>query len=82
MLSVGSESITEIPVYLLMGGFHLAGKSDAEIRTIIKRLKSLGVRKVAPSHCTGDRAIHLFREEWKDDFLEGGLGAVIEVPFK
>lgn len=69
-------------IYLLMGGFHLGGKSDAEIRTIIKRLKSLGVRKVAPSHCTGDRAIQLFREEWKDDFLEGGLGAVIEIPFK
>lgn len=67
-------------VYLLMGGFHLGGKSDAEIRTVIERLKAVGVRKVAPSHCTGDSAIHLFREEWKANFLEGGLGSVIEVP--
>ncbi|MEJ2653272.1 MAG: MBL fold metallo-hydrolase [Gammaproteobacteria bacterium] len=66
--------------YLLMGGFHLAGRTDAEIRAIIKRLKALGVRKVAPSHCTGDNAIRLFRDAWQDDFIEGGLGAIIEVP--
>jgi 7,8-dihydropterin-6-yl-methyl-4-(beta-D-ribofuranosyl)aminobenzene 5'-phosphate synthase len=30
-------------IYLLMGGFHLGGKSDAEIRAIIDRLKALGV---------------------------------------
>ena len=67
-------------IYLLMGGFHLGSKSDPEIRAIIKHLKALGVKKVAPSHCTGDNAIRMFRDEWTDDFIEGGLGAVIEVP--
>ena len=67
-------------IYLLMGGFHLASKSDAQVRKIINRLKALGVKKVAPSHCTGDNAIRMFREAWADDFIEGGLGAVIEVP--
>lgn len=67
-------------IYLLMGGFHLGGSSHAEIEAIIKRLKALGVSKVAPSHCTGEIAIRLFREAWTDDFIEGGLGAVIEVP--
>ena len=67
-------------IYLLMGGFHLGGRSDAEIRAIIQRLKALGIRKVAPSHCTGDNAIHMFRDEWTGDFIEGGLGAVIKVP--
>lgn len=28
-----------------MGGFHLGGRSDAEIRAIIQRLKALGIRK-------------------------------------
>jgi 7,8-dihydropterin-6-yl-methyl-4-(beta-D-ribofuranosyl)aminobenzene 5'-phosphate synthase len=66
-------------IHLLMGGFHLGGRSDTEIRAIIARLKALGVKKVAPSHCTGDTAIHMFREAWQEDFIEGGLGAVIEV---
>lgn len=67
-------------IYLLMGGFHLGGSSDTEVRAIIERLKALGVQKVAPSHCTGDRAIRLFHEAWAEDFIEGGLGAVISVP--
>jgi len=67
-------------IYLLMGGFHLGGRSDAEISVIINRLKALGVRKVAPSHCTGDNAIRMFRGAWGDNFVEGGLGAVIHVP--
>lgn len=68
-------------IYLLMGGFHLGGASDTDIRTIIQRLKTLGVKKVAPSHCTGDKAIALFRQQWQDNFIEGGLGAVIEIPW-
>ncbi|MBE9573443.1 MAG: MBL fold metallo-hydrolase [Proteobacteria bacterium] len=67
-------------IYLLMGGFHLSSKSDDEIRAIIKHLKVLGVKKVAPSHCTGDNAIRMFRDEWTNNFIEGGLGAIIEVP--
>jgi 7,8-dihydropterin-6-yl-methyl-4-(beta-D-ribofuranosyl)aminobenzene 5'-phosphate synthase len=67
-------------IYLLMGGFHLSGRSDDELHAIVRRLKALGVRKVAPSHCTGDSAIRMFRNEWGDDFIEGGLGAVIAVP--
>ena len=68
-------------IHLLMGGFHLGGSSNAEIQAIIRRLKVLGVTKVAPSHCTGDNAISMFRAAWGEDFIDGGLGAVIEVPF-
>ena len=68
------------PIDLLVGGFHLGNQSEAEIGSIIRRLKNLGVRRVAPSHCTGETAIRLFRDAWKDDFVESGLGAVIEVP--
>ena len=67
-------------IYLLMGGFHLLDKSKDEILRTIHALKRLGVRKVAPSHCTGDEATGLFRKSWGEDFVEGGLGAIIELP--
>ena len=41
---------------------------------------AMGVKKVAPSHCTGEKATAMFREAWGDHFLEGGVGAIIEVP--
>jgi 7,8-dihydropterin-6-yl-methyl-4-(beta-D-ribofuranosyl)aminobenzene 5'-phosphate synthase len=67
-------------IHLLMGGFHLLGRGADRNRATIAALRRLGVRKVAPSHCTGDEAIALFREAWKDDFIDGGVGAVIELP--
>jgi len=66
-------------VYLLMGGFHLGGMASEQIQQIIRALKMLGVKKVAPSHCTGDRAMGMFRDAWGEDFLEGGAGTIIEV---
>lgn len=67
-------------IYLLMGGFHQLGRDPEQNRATITALRQLGVRKVAPSHCTGDAAIALFREHWGSDFLEGGCGAIIELP--
>lgn len=66
-------------VYLVMGGFHLGGKTNAQIQEVIHSFKELGVEKVAPSHCTGEKAMVLFRENWGENFLEGGAGAIIEV---
>lgn len=66
-------------VYLVMGGFHLEGQPPDELQRVAEELKKLGVKKVAPSHCTGDAARKLFRELWGQDFLESGVGAVIEV---
>jgi 7,8-dihydropterin-6-yl-methyl-4-(beta-D-ribofuranosyl)aminobenzene 5'-phosphate synthase len=67
-------------ISLVMGGFHLGGKTRSQIRATIDALKGLGVKRVAPSHCTGEMAMALFREAWGEGFLEGGAGAVIEVP--
>lgn len=67
-------------IQLLLGGFHLGGRSTAENRATVTALRDLKVRKVAPSHCTGDEAIALFRAAWGEDFVAGGCGAVIEVP--
>jgi 7,8-dihydropterin-6-yl-methyl-4-(beta-D-ribofuranosyl)aminobenzene 5'-phosphate synthase len=66
-------------VYLVMGGFHLADMSEDQISSILRDFRRLGVRKVAPSHCTGERAIAMFAAEYGDDFLRTGAGSVIRV---
>ena len=72
--------MSDVEVYLVMGGFHLAGMSNSQVRETISALKELGVKRVAPSHCTGEKAIAFFKEAWGDNFLEGGVGAIIEMP--
>jgi 7,8-dihydropterin-6-yl-methyl-4-(beta-D-ribofuranosyl)aminobenzene 5'-phosphate synthase len=66
-------------VILVLGGFHLGGASESHIRQVIKEFKRLGVVQVAPSHCTGDQAIQLFREAYGEDYIRIGVGAVIEI---
>lgn len=67
------------PVYLVMGGFHLEGQSQADIAAIVKEFRRLGVQKVAPSHCSGGGAVLQFKEEYGDDFLMAGAGRVITI---
>lgn len=66
-------------VYLVLGGFHLAGASDFELKSIIDNFRKLDVQKVAPCHCSGDNCRELFRQEYKDDFIENGVGEIIEI---
>ncbi|MEJ2069041.1 MAG: MBL fold metallo-hydrolase [Syntrophobacterales bacterium] len=68
-------------VYLVMGGFHLAGQTQGELHWVANELKKLGVKKVAPSHCTGDAARKLFQELWGQNFIESGVGANNELRF-
>jgi 7,8-dihydropterin-6-yl-methyl-4-(beta-D-ribofuranosyl)aminobenzene 5'-phosphate synthase len=66
-------------VYLVLGGFHLFGASDSELKIIINDFKKLGVQKIAPCHCSGDRCQELFKEEYKENFIENGVGKIIEI---
>jgi len=35
--------------------------------------------KVGATHCTGDEAIQMFREEWGNNFVELGVGRKISI---
>jgi len=66
-------------VYLVLGGFHLGGASQRQVERIIADFRQLGVQKVAPCHCTGDRAMRVFAEKYGEDFIRVGVGCVITI---
>ena len=72
-----ARQMTGRPIEAVLGGFHLLQTGDAELARIIGRFKELGVARVGASHCTGDRAIAMFREAYKDRFIELGAGRVL-----
>lgn len=74
------EITGEDKVYLVMGGFHLLGKSSSRLTEILKEFRRLSVQKVAPCHCTGDEARRMFKKEYGEDFIECGLGVRINLP--
>jgi len=63
------------PIHAVLGGFHLASKSAAEVKKIIAEFKRLGVTHVGPCHCTGEKAIRQFKAEFREGFIR--VGAVV-----
>ena len=72
-----AREMTGRPIAAVLGGFHLMQTGDAELARIIGRFKELGVARVGATHCTGAKAIALFREAYKDRFIELGAGRVL-----
>jgi len=64
---------------IALGGFHLAQTADARVMEIIAALKELGVNRCGATHCTGEAAIGLFRKEFGREFIEMGVGRVIDI---
>jgi len=60
-------------IYLAIGGFHHPQAS------VVKEFKELGVKKVAPSHCTGNPAIEAFAEGYRENFVKSGVGKIIKI---
>jgi 7,8-dihydropterin-6-yl-methyl-4-(beta-D-ribofuranosyl)aminobenzene 5'-phosphate synthase len=69
--------LTGDPVYLVLGGFHLGNESENGLFAILADFRRLGVQKVAPCHCTGERAIAMFAEKYGQAFIQAGVGTVI-----
>jgi 7,8-dihydropterin-6-yl-methyl-4-(beta-D-ribofuranosyl)aminobenzene 5'-phosphate synthase len=71
------RALHEEEILLVMGGFHLGWAQTSEIEQLIRALKNLGVRYVAPTHCSGDKARELFQKHFGAHYLSVGVGKTI-----
>ena len=53
--------------------------SDDNIKIVIKQLKNLSVLKVGPTHCTGDKAIELFKKTFGENYIQLGIGKLLKI---
>lgn len=66
-------------IYLAMGGFHLHRNSAVEINHVLTKIIDLRINKVAPCHCSGDSARKMFKAAFIDNYIEIGVGKIIEI---
>ena len=64
-------------IALVIGGFHLGGYNSGYIETIVADFLSMGVKQVAPTHCTGEQQIAQIAQAYGEDYIPGGAGQVI-----
>jgi 7,8-dihydropterin-6-yl-methyl-4-(beta-D-ribofuranosyl)aminobenzene 5'-phosphate synthase len=61
----------EVKLHAVMGGFHLAGPTEAIIPETVRDLGTFGLELIIPAHCTGWRALNA---------LERAYGEKVVVP--
>ncbi len=66
-------------IHLVLGGFHLRDKPEDELKKIISQFKELGILKVGATHCTGEKAIELFKQAYGENFVKLGVGRVVRI---
>jgi 7,8-dihydropterin-6-yl-methyl-4-(beta-D-ribofuranosyl)aminobenzene 5'-phosphate synthase len=65
-------------IALVMGGYHLLPYDSADISKMAAHMKNdLGVKSVAPAHCTGHLGFKIFQETFGEHYHMAGLGSVI-----
>lgn len=74
-----AKDLSDRKIRLAFGGFHLKGHTSEQVQDIIKEIKSLGVEKIGPTHCTGEEAIAAFKKAWGDNFVSMGVGRQIRI---
>jgi len=66
-------------VHSLIGGFHLKNNGNETNVRIIENLRRLGIRRIAPMHCTGKRATEMMGKAFASDFVRARAGDNIEL---
>lgn len=69
----------QIDPYLVMGGFHLNYAPEAKIKNTVTTLLDLGVDKIYPIHCSGDRIRSYLANNFPENYGEGAVGTHIVI---
>jgi len=60
----------DVPLYAVMGGFHLAGAEvEAIIPDTIRDFGQFALKRIVPCHCTGWRAVNALARVYSEDVL-------------
>ncbi len=60
----------DVPLHAVMGGFHLSGQQIEEIiPDTINDMKSFGLKRIVPAHCTGWRAVGALVQAFGEELI-------------
>jgi len=77
ILKKAKELFPSKQIHMVMGGFHLRGTPDADLEEIVHEIKNLGVKKIAPSTCSGKNFREVAKRIYGRNFIESGMGLII-----
>ena len=74
-----AKEMSNLQLDLALDGWHLRGVSRQKVEAVTKEFRNLGVRRVAPCHCSGDTAREMFEISYREDFIRVGVGKTVQL---
>ena len=74
VLTQARARFPDLPVYGVMGGFHLAGATESIIPQTVEALAPFDLTLIAAAHCTGWRALGALAAAYRDAVVPSSVG--------
>jgi len=81
VVNIVRKAVEELNVkpYMVIGGFHMAGCNIYEAEEVIDELISLGVKKIAPIHCSGDTIRNILKTKYPEYYQDAHVCKVVKL---
>jgi 7,8-dihydropterin-6-yl-methyl-4-(beta-D-ribofuranosyl)aminobenzene 5'-phosphate synthase len=76
VLLAAQARFPEVPLHGVMGGFHLAGPTEAIIPETVEALAQFDLKLIAAGHCTGWRAVNALAARFGDAVVPSAVGKI------
>jgi 7,8-dihydropterin-6-yl-methyl-4-(beta-D-ribofuranosyl)aminobenzene 5'-phosphate synthase len=76
VLLAAQARFPEVPIHGVMGGFHLAGPTEAIIPETVAALAPFDLKLIAAGHCTGWRAVNALAAAYGDAVVPSAVGKI------
>jgi 7,8-dihydropterin-6-yl-methyl-4-(beta-D-ribofuranosyl)aminobenzene 5'-phosphate synthase len=74
VLLAAKARFPDVPLYGVMGGFHLAGQNEAIIPETVAALAQFDLKLIAAGHCTGWRAVNALSDKFGKAVVPSAVG--------
>ncbi|MCP3727460.1 MBL fold metallo-hydrolase [Paraburkholderia sp. CNPSo 3272] len=74
VLTHARNRFPDLPIYGVLGGFHLSGATESIIPDTVEALEQFSLSLIAAAHCTGWRAMGALADRFKDRVVPSAVG--------
>jgi 7,8-dihydropterin-6-yl-methyl-4-(beta-D-ribofuranosyl)aminobenzene 5'-phosphate synthase len=74
VLTHAANRFPDLPIYGVLGGFHLSGATESIIPDTVEALGQFNLSLIAAAHCTGWRAVGALATRFKDRVVVSAVG--------
>ena len=79
VVNEAAAAFPDLPIYAIIGGFHLYDTPETEVRAFARRLRETGVEHIITGHCTGEEGFFILKEELGERVRQTEVGLELEL---